>query len=374
MIVKEIIQGLELLAPVKLAESYDNVGLLVGKSDKEVSRIMVALDASESVIDECIARKVDLLITHHPIIFSPVKRITADHASGRKLLKLMQNQIACYAIHTNFDVAVMAKEAAARLGLKNPRVLSETYQESLVKLVVFIPVDSAEKVRVAMAKEGAGFIGNYSECSFGVQGLGSFKPLEGTSPYIGKLNEVTHTQEVRLETVVRRDKLQAVLKAMVRVHPYEEVAYDIYKLENEFNIAGIGYYGYLNQDMSLKDLAVYVKGIFNLGSVSVVGDLSRKVASIAISPGSGKSMVADALRAKTDVLITGDIDHHTALDAKEAGLCIIDAGHYGTEYLFVDVMRRYIHNYLYQSDINYVGVPEVVEILAATESNPFITI
>ncbi len=374
MIVKEIIQGLELLAPVKLAESYDNVGLLVGKSDKEVSRIMVALDASESVIDECIARKVDLLITHHPIIFSPVKRITADHASGRKLLKLMQNQIACYAIHTNFDVAVMAKEAASRLGLKNPRVLSETYQESLVKLVVFIPVDSAEKVRVAMAKEGAGFIGNYSECSFGVQGLGSFKPLEGTSPYIGKLNEVTHTQEVRLETVVRRDKLQAVLKAMVRVHPYEEVAYDIYKLENEFNIAGIGYYGYLNQDMSLKDLAVYVKGIFNLGSVSVVGDLSRKVASIAISPGSGKSMVADALRAKTDVLITGDIDHHTALDAKEAGLCIIDAGHYGTEYLFVDVMRRYIHNYLYQSDINYVGVPEVVEILAATESNPFITI
>lgn len=371
MICREIIAGLEQLAPRKLAESWDNIGLLVGKEEQDVHRIMVALDATEEVIDQCVAEEVDLLITHHPIIFKGVKQLTNQQATGRKLMKLMQNNIACYALHTNFDVAVMAKEAAKKLDLSNPRILSQTYQQNLFKLVVYVPVDSIDKVRAALTKEGAGHIGNYSDCTFGAQGMGTFKGEEGTDPYIGTPNEVTFTQEVRLETVVTEDKLERTIQSMLRVHPYEEVAYDIYCLENGYNKLGIGYYGYLQQDMSLEEVAEYVKTTFGLTHVTVIGELDRRVASVAISPGSGEDYIEDALRAKVDVYITGDVKYHAALDAKEKGLMIIDAGHYGTEHLFAEFMRRYLHDYLYTADQNYVGVPEDVQILIANETNPF---
>ncbi len=371
MLCRDIIFGLEQLAPGRIAEDWDNVGLLIGKEEQDIHKIMVALDASEQVIDQCVAAKVDLLITHHPMLFSPLKKVTYGNAQGRKVIKLISNQIAHYAMHTNFDVAVMAREAARRIGITNPKILDKTYEESLYKLVVYVPVDSVDLVRQAFMKEDAGHIGNYSGCSFGAQGIGSFKPLPGTKPYIGEENKMTYAQEVRLETIVRREQLDATIQAMLRVHPYEEVAYDVYKLENKGNIAGIGCYGYLNRDMLFEELIQIVKNVFKLTHIKVSGNLNRKVATIAISPGSGKSMIKHALKAKADVLITGDIDHHAALDALEEGLMIIDAGHFGTEYLFVEFMRSYLYDYLYRADHNYVGVPNEIEIIAAKEESPF---
>lgn len=371
MQIRDIIYGLEQLAPKKMAESWDNVGLLVGAEEWPVNKIMIALDATEEVVDQCVREHVDLLITHHPILFSKINRLTGNDATGRKLMKLVKNQIGCYAMHTNFDVAVMGMEGAKRLGLTNPRVLQPTYAESFYKLVVYVPTDSVEKVRTALAKEDAGHIGNYSGCTFGAEGIGSFKPEEGTNPYIGKVNEMTFANEVRLETIVRPEKLDQTIQTMLRVHPYEEVAYDIYRLENKGKTAGVGCYGYLQRDMLLEELAAFTKEAFQIPNVKVCGNLGRRVACVAISPGSGKSMIKDAIRNKCDVLITGDIDHHAALDAMEAGLMIIDAGHYGTEYQFVPYMRGYINEYLYRSDLNYVGVAKDIEIIAAREENPF---
>ena len=370
MICREIINSLEQLAPARYAESFDNVGLLVGHKEKQVSKIMLALDASEDVIDQCVEQKVDLLITHHPIIFSPLKRLNWDDLNARRVMKLLENNIACYAIHTNFDIKVMAEEAARKLNLSNPQILQVTHVQKYKKLVVYVPTDSVDKVRAAMTHEGAGFIGNYSDCTFGAKGTGSFKPLEGTNPYIGKQDELTFTDEVRLETIVKEEDLNRTIQAMLRVHPYEEVAYDIYNLENEVQCEGIGRYGYLKNDMTLSDLVNIVKNQFGVSKVKVWGDVNRKVASVAISPGAGKSMIKDAKKAKVDVFITGDIDHHEALDCVEEGLMIIDAGHFGTEYFMVDIVKEYLKKF-FASYTQEEGVYSGVEILVANEKEPF---
>lgn len=371
MLCRDIIFGLEQLAPKRLAEDWDNVGLLVGREDQDVHKIMVALDASESVVDQCIAAKVDLLVTHHPLLFSSLKQVTYGNAQGRKLMKLISNQISCYAMHTNFDVAVMAREAAKKIDIINPKILYKTYEENSYKLVVYVPVDCVDAVRQAFIKEDAGHIGNYSGASFGAQGIGSFKPLAGAKPYIGEENKTSFVQEVRLETIVRPERLDATIQAMLRAHPYEEVAYDVYKLENQGSVAGIGCYGYLNRDMLFEELVEKVKKELKLSHVLASGNKNRKVATVAISPGSGKSVVKNALKVKADVLIAGDIDHHTALDALEEGLQIIDAGHFGTEHMFVDFLRGYIYDYLYRADHNYVGIPNEIEIIPAKEEAPF---
>lgn len=364
---KDIIKVLEELAPVKLAEEWDNVGLLAGNKEKEVRRIMLALDATESVIKEAAIKQVDMLITHHPLIFSPMKKITYDDFNGRRLIHLIGNDIAYYAMHTNFDVAVMAEEAAKKLNISGMRVLEPTYYEKRYKIVVFVPADSAEKVREAMTKEGAGHVGAYSHCTFHTQGMGTYMPLEGTHPYIGVVNEMSFTPEYRIETIVTEEILNSVISAMLRVHPYEEVAYDVYELHQENAIQGIGKYGYLEENMTLMEVAELVKEKFELDTVKVSGDLNSRTASVAVSPGSGKSVVKAALKAKVDVLVTGDIDHHTAIDAREQGLSIIDGGHFGTEYLMVSYMKEYLRHYF---DRQCNGISEI-EIMSAHERNPF---
>lgn len=368
---KEIMKVLERLAPTKYALEWDNVGLLVGREDKEVRKIMIALDASQSVIDQCVNQKVDLLITHHPLIFSPLKRINGNDFVGRKVMELLQNDISYYAIHTNFDSMVMAKEAADKIMLVNLKVLDTTYMESLYKVVVFVPTERADFVRQAMVKEDAGHIGAYSHCTFNMKGVGTFRPLEGTHPYIGTKDEVSYANEVRIETIVGEEKLQKVIQSMLRAHPYEEVAYDIYKLERQGKSEGIGRYGYLERNMPLEELANLVKTRFELDYVKVMGRLDKLVSQVAISPGSGKSMIAHALKVGADVLITGDIDHHAALDAMDQGLAIIDAGHFGTEYFMVDYLKKYLNQYLYHGDFQYVGIPIGIEILKAKEETPF---
>lgn len=368
---KDIIKALEELAPVKYAEEWDNVGLLAGNKEKEVKRVMIALDATEDVIGQAIIKQVDMLITHHPMIFSSMKRITYDNFIGKKIIKLIQNDISYYAMHTNFDVMVMAEAGAKKLNIFRTRILDPTYYEKRYKIVVFVPTDSGEKVREAMTKEGAGHVGTYSNCTFHTQGMGTYMPLEGTNPYIGTVNELSFTPEYRLETIVTEEIRDKVITAMLRVHPYEEVAYDVYELHRETADQGVGKYGYLEEDKTLGELAQIVKEKFGLDQVKVSGDLEQKAGLVAVSPGAGKSLVKAAIKVGAQVLVTGDIDHHTAIDGLEQGLSIIDGGHFGTEHLMVDYVKDYLEVYFNRQYDEIWDMNKHIEIITAKEKSPF---
>lgn len=368
---REIIRLMEKLAPTKYAMEWDNVGLLVGRDNKDVKTVMVALDSSMAVIEEAVKNNVDMLITHHPLIFSPIKRVNFNDPLGKKIFLLANNDISYYAAHTNLDAAVMADMAGKMFGLTNTNSLETSFGESIYKISVFVPVSHALKVRDAMTREGAGHIGGYSECTFMVEGKGSFKPLDGSEPYVGMINETTTVEETKIETVAREDNLDRVIKAMLKVHPYEEVAYDIYKLENKTDERGIGIRGYINNDVTLEQFAELVKEKLEAKTVKVCGNLRKKVVTVAICPGAGKSVVKHAIKAKVDVLVTGDIDHHTALDAWEAGLAIIDAGHFMTEHFVVDYLRDYLINSVYSTDEDLFSNNRKLEVIKAQEKEPF---
>lgn len=367
MKIKDIIRILEEQSPLKYAEDWDNVGLLVGDREKTVKKIMISLDATDAVISQAVNEKVDMLITHHPLLFSPIKKITVDDFIGNRIIKLIQNNISYYAMHTNFDIMGMADAAASKLGFMNTHVLEVTYTEKLYKVVVYVPTSHADLVREAMTSKGGGHIGSYSDCTFNIEGIGTYTPLEGTSPYIGTINQQTKTQEVRIETIITKEKLNSMINHMIEVHPYEEVAYDIYELKNEGKSEGIGRYGYLPKEMSLKECANLVKDKFCTNYVRMIGDQEKIVKKVALSTGSGKSMIKYAIKEKVDVLITGDIDHHTALDALERDLCIIDAGHFGTERFMVEYVKDYLEGFL----LNTPDSKESIEIILSVEEDPF---
>ena len=368
---REIIRLMEKVAPTKYALEWDNVGLLVGRDNKDVKTVMVALDSSMAVIEEAVKNNVDMLITHHPLIFSPIKRVNFNDPIGKKIFLLANNDISYYAAHTNLDVSVMADMAAKMFGLTNTNPLEDTYGESIYKISVFVPVSHALKVRDTMTREGAGCIGGYSHCTFMGEGKGSFKALDGAEPYVGMINEMTTVEETKIETVVKEENLDRVIKAMLKVHPYEEVAYDVSKLENKIDERGIGIRGYINNDATLEELANLVKEKLDADTVRICGNPRKKVVTVAVCPGAGKSVVKHAIKAKVDVLITGDIDHHTALDAWEAGLAIIDAGHFITEHFVVDYIRDYLINSVYSSDEDLFSNNRKLEVIKAQEKEPF---
>ncbi|SCP96596.1 Nif3-like dinuclear metal center hexameric protein [Anaerobium acetethylicum] len=337
-----IIKNLEQLAPLRYAESWDNPGLLAGRRDKEVRKVFVALDATDHIIDQAIRQGADMLITHHPLIFKGISQINDDEATGRRLIRLIQNDISYYAMHTNYDVCVMADLAAGYLGMTDRHILETTYEAKYLKIAVYVPDEYADRVREAMLGAGAGHVGNYSHCSYNIKGTGTFIPLEGTNPFSGEIGSLARTSEVKIETIVQRDLVGKVVKAMKEAHPYEEVAYDIYELCLDGEKAGIGRTGILPYRMTLGQCCQFVKDKFDLEHVKVFGDLDSWVSMAAISPGSGKSMIRPALKSGVQVLITGDIGHHEGIDAVSDGLAVIDAGHYGLEHIFVLQMKDYL--------------------------------
>lgn len=368
---KEIVKLMEQLAPVAYKEDWDNVGLLVGRDDKAVKKVMIALDPSEDVINQAVKEEVDMLITHHPLIFSPLKRINCNDYIGRKVYMLASHDIAYYAAHTNMDAAVMADVAATKLEMLNVSPLSVTYKKKMYKLVVYVPEQAANKVRDAITKAGAGFTGNYSHCTFNIDGMGTFKPCEGANPYIGEINELTKVNEVRVESIITDEIKEKVIKAMLKVHPYEEVAYDVYELDNSAYEKGIGKKGYLPNEMTLKECANLVKDRFCINNVMIAGNPLKKIVTVAICPGAGKSLIKNAIAAKTDLLITGDIDHHSALDAVEQGLSIIDATHFGTEHFVVEYIRDYLVKSVYKTDDDIFSNYSKLEVVMAQEQPPF---
>jgi len=324
-----VIQFVEQLAPKHLAMEGDKIGLHVGTLQKPVKKVMVALDVLEDVVDEAIAAGVDLIVAHHAVIFRPLKHLRTDLAAGRLYEKLIKNDIAVYTAHTNLDVAFggINDWLAEELALTDVEVLDVTTHDSLKKLVVYVPQTHKDTVLQAVTKAGAGWIGNYSHCSFQSLGTGTFLPQEGTSPYIGEAGKLETVEEVRLETVMPASRQSAVIKAMKSAHPYEEVAYDIYPLELPAKGLGIGRVGKLATPMTLRDFSLYVKEKFQLQGVRVVGKLDDTVKKVAVVGGDGNSFVGKAIFRGADVFVTGDIYYHTAHDAMADGLRIVDAGH-----------------------------------------------
>lgn len=326
----EVIQLMEQIAPKTYALEGDRIGLQIGRLNKKVERIMIALDVIEEVVDDAIEQKIDLIIAHHPLIFQPLKSIRTDVGQGKLIEKLIKHDITVYAAHTNLDVAKggVNDMLAAALRLQDTELLIPTMETKLKKLAVFVPEENASDVRKALGAAGAGAIGQYSHCTFSISGLGRFLPGENTNPHLGEKGRLESVQEVRIETIYPVDVEKKVLTAMLKAHPYEEVAYDMYPLDNKGEVLGLGRIGQLEQEMSLAEFAEHVKTKLDVKGVRVVGNLSEKVKKVAVLGGDGNKYVSQAKFKGADVYVTGDMYYHTAHDAKAMGLNIVDPGHH----------------------------------------------
>ncbi|MGI6712367.1 MAG: Nif3-like dinuclear metal center hexameric protein [Bacillota bacterium] len=335
--VDKVINIMETIAPRHLAEDWDNIGLQIGHPGEKAENILITLDINEAVVNEAISQGIDLIISHHPLIFEPLKTLRFDTPLGKICAELISNNIAVYAAHTNLDRASggINDVLAHILGLQNTEVLIPGKEEKLFKVVVFVPEGFLEKVRNALSEAGAGWIGNYSHCTFSVAGKGTFKPLEGTNPFIGTRGKLESVDEYRLETIVPRQKLKQVISAMIKSHPYEEVSYDVYPLEIEKGNWGIGRIGRLKSGIMLGWLAEHVKKMLHTDTVKVVGDPGLMISQIAVCGGAGTFLIDKAKIKGAQCLITGDLKYHEGQHARELGLAVIDAGHYATENLIV---------------------------------------
>lgn len=354
------------LAPQKYKEEWDNVGLLVGNPQKDVSKVMIALDATYDVVSEAVAKNVDMIVTHHPVIFKPIKNIRVDNPEGRILTMLIKNDIPVYSAHTNFDItrSGMNDILCNVLGIYNEEILQITYSEEYKKIVVYVPSGYEDVVKTAMCNAGAGFIGNYSNCTFQTAGIGNFKPLEGTNPFIGEIGKIENAQEIRIETIAPKRLVKKVISAIIKVHPYEEVAYDIYPVETGYDNFGLGRIGYI-KGTTLRELANQVKAKLKISNLRVVGNLNKTINKIAVCGGSGGSLINMASFKGADALITGDIGYHDAILADELGLSIIDAGHFGTEKIAVNFIAEYIIDEVQKLD------RDIDVIISENQKDPF---
>ncbi|WP_026476331.1 Nif3-like dinuclear metal center hexameric protein [Alkaliphilus transvaalensis] len=364
---KDIIEIIEGLAPKKTAETWDNVGLQVGGLQDDVSKVLITLDVTEAVLTEAKEKKVDLIVAHHPIIFKAVKSISKDDPKGRLLYQAIQNNVALYAAHTNIDVVIggLNDQLALKLGLEETEILQVTNQQEYYKIVVFVPLGHEEEVANALASAGAGHIGNYSHCSFRSKGIGTFMALEGTNPFIGTKGNLEKVEEIRLETIIKKEDLSQALKGMIQTHPYEEVAYDIYPIINSQPVTGIGRVGTLEEPVKVSIMVDKIKTSLGIEKVKFSGDVNTHLKKVAIVNGSGADLIFDAIKAKCDCLITGDVKYHDAQIALDYGLNVIDIGHYESEVLFVQWMTEYLTVKSKEKGLNIEIIP------SETDLNPF---
>lgn len=328
---KRITSLLEKLAPIRYAEHWDNCGLQWGDPEQNIQSILVALDLDDACVAKAVAEKVDLIIVHHPPLFQPFRQIRWDLPAGRRLKQCLAADIAVYAAHTNWDAALggVNDALAELLGVQQLKPLAPAPAEPLYKLVVFVPPDYVDAVRDALAGAGAGWIGQYSHCTFQAEGTGTFKPLPGSQPFSGKVGELARVEELRLETIVPSGKLEDCIAAMKKSHPYEEVAYDVYRLERPVDEQqyGIGRLGQLSEAMPLHHFATQAARALNISTCRYAGMPNKLVQRVAVVGGSGMSYASAAKAAGAEVLVTGDIKYHEAQSAVEAGLCLVDVGH-----------------------------------------------
>lgn len=342
MKLKELTVFLETIAPLAYQEDYDNAGLIVGNPDMDVSGAIVSLDCTEAVIDEAIENGYKLIISHHPIVFKGLKKFNGKSYVERVVMKAIKNDIALYAIHTNLDHVSegVNRKICNKLGIKNPGILLPK-ESQLRKLVTFCPIAEAEKVRTALFDAGAGDIGNYSECSFNTNGIGSFKASEHTKPFVGEIGKQHQEPEIRIETVYPVYLESKILAALHIAHPYEEVAYDLYSISNSHAQVGSGMIGNLETDQDELEFLHFVKNKLGAKAIRYTALRSKKIRRVAVCGGSGSFLLPQAIRAGADIFITADFKYHEFFDA-EGKLIIADVGHFESEQFTQELLLELI--------------------------------
>ncbi|MFY8182549.1 MAG: Nif3-like dinuclear metal center hexameric protein [Flavobacterium sp.] len=360
MKIKEILTILEEMAPLAYAEDFDNVGLLVGNQNDEAIGVLVCHDALESVIDEAIAKKCNLVVCFHPILFSGLKKITGKNYVERAVLKAIKNDIAIYAVHTALDNHKngVNKIFCNALGLKNTKVLVPK-QNFIQKLITYTIPENVEKVRNALFDAGAGKIGNYEDCSFNSQGIGTYMGNENSNPEIGERFEFVETQEIKIEVTFEKHLQSKILKALFSNHVYEEVAYEIYDLQNSHQNIGLGMIGELENPMSEIDFLEFVKDKMQCGGIRHSQLLGKQVKKIAVLGGSGSFAIKNTIQANVDVFLTSDLKYHNFYEA-ENQIVLADIGHFESE--------RYTKNYIV--DFLKEKITKFAIVLSEENTNP----
>lgn len=337
-----IIEALEQLAPPSLQESYDNSGLITGNSSMEITGILVCLDSIESVIDEAISKNCNLIVAHHPILFSGIKTLTGKNYSEKVIIKAIKNDIAIYSIHTNLDNVRYGVNSiiAQKIGLIDAKVLAPITGK-LKKLVTFSPTKHAESIKTALFNAGAGKIGNYEECSFNLNGTGTFKALEGANPFVGETNIQHKENETRIEVIFESWKERDVIKNLKSSHPYEEVAYYIQSLDNQHAEIGVGSIGNLPEEMQFTAFLQLLKSNFNARGLRYTNPIKETIKRVAVCGGSGSFLLKDAIRQGADVFVSADFKYHQFFDA-DGKIMIADIGHFETEQFTIDLIGKYL--------------------------------
>jgi dinuclear metal center YbgI/SA1388 family protein len=330
--ISDVVGIINKIAPFSRAEEWDNVGLQVGDPAAPAEKIMVALDPGRYALEAAVAAGCRCLLTHHPFIFKPLKRISLSDPLGDLLAFAIKNDLAVISLHTNLDVAQGGVNdlLAGFLEVTSSEPLKITDRVEFVKLAVFVPRGSEAPVLESLFRF-SGFVGNYSDCSFQAAGTGTFKPLDGAKPFIGEVGKREYAEESRIEVLLRKEDVTVALNALVKAHPYEEPAYDLYPLLNRGKSSGLGRIGLLQEETTLGHFAAVVKNRLDVQSLRFVGAAARKVRKVALCGGSGAFLVRDAWKQGADVLVTGDVKYHEAREAETLGLALIDAGHFATE-------------------------------------------
>lgn len=333
MTIQKVIAEIEKHIAMPQAEDFDNVGLLCGLPERNVSGILVCHDALENVVDEAILRNCNLIVCFHPIIFSGLKSLTGKNYVERAVLKAIENKVAIFAIHTAFDNDFHGVNAGIchLLGLKNLKIL-QPKKNNLQQLNFYVPKDYSENVKEALFATGAGKIGFYDECSFKIEGNGTFRPIEGSNPFSGQQDVRENAEEDMISVIFESFKQNQIVAAMKSAHPYEEVAHQIYQLENENQYSGLGMYGEFETEMDEKEFLSFVKEKFNLNIIKHSDFNQKKIKRVGVLGGSGASGIKSALSKKCDAYLTGDLKYHDYFLA-ESKMLICDIGHYESEQL-----------------------------------------
>lgn len=344
--IQDVINIIEDFAALSLQESYDNSGLIVGDRKAFLKGILITLDTTEAVVEEAVKHGCNLIVSHHPIIFSGLKNLSDDNYVQRTVVKAIQNNIAIYAAHTNIDnvIAGVNGKIADKINLINRSILKPK-SGLLLKLVSFVPSIHLSHVRQALFDAGAGHIGNYDSCSYTTDGIGTFKASDASKPYVGEINKLHAEPEYRLEVILPSYLENKVLNALIASHPYEEVAYDLIPLVNSWNDVGAGIIGELKEPMESVEFMKMLKERFHLKTIRHTPIIAKEIQRVALCGGAGSGFLKDAINQKADVYLSGDFKYHEFFDADNK-ILIADIGHYESEQFTKNIFYELISNKL----------------------------
>jgi dinuclear metal center YbgI/SA1388 family protein len=340
MQIKRIIQAMEEFAPLALQESYDNSGLAVGDADREIEAALLCLDVTPSVLEEAKNKGAGLIISHHPVIFGKLGKLTGSSYTEKIVIQAIKSNIALYSVHTNIDRVTggVNSRIADKVGIRDSEILSPA-EGILKKLVVFVPRDHAESVRNAIFDAGAGHIGEYDQCSFNLEGEGSFRGSEKSDPFTGKPGILHFEKEVRVETVFPGFLGSVIIEKMIQAHPYEEVAYDIYPLDNKYYRAGDGIIGELEKPVEAQEFLKLLKEVFKAGCIRHTRLTGKKISRVAACGGSGGFLAGLARKKGADIFISGEFKYHDFFQADQS-MMLAEVGHFESEQFTLEIFHE----------------------------------